>query len=131
VNEPDGQSRQIGPKVPTGRQNRTGQPDEPTLRLTPGRTPGTAGGYSGPGNQDLGHHEFVYGITGHAQGWRDGQTDWQGQRLNEPLIAFETSKHSGALGQEFSLLKFSNPRIRVLALKKAEERDEIIVRMVE
>jgi alpha-mannosidase len=51
--------------------------------------------------------------------------------LNDPLIAFETSKHSGALGREFSLLRVSNPRIRVLALKKAEHGDEVILRMVE
>ena len=37
-------------------------------------------------------------------GWRDSQTDWQAQRLNDPLIAFETSKHAGAMGREFSLL---------------------------
>src|SRR5437660_12693936 len=35
------------------------------------------------------------------------------------------------MGQEFSLLKVSNARIRVLAVKKAEESDEIIVRLVE
>ena len=59
------------------------------------------------------------------------ETDWQAQRLNDPLIAFEAPKHAGALGREFSLLKVSNPRIRVLALKKAEQSDEIIVRLVE
>src|SRR5439155_427905 len=69
--------------------------------------------------------------VGHVGSWRDGQTDWQGQRLNAPPIAFETSKHAGALGQEFSLLKVSNPRIRVLTLKKAEQSEENIVRMVE
>jgi alpha-mannosidase len=37
----------------------------------------------------------------------------------------------GTLGKEFSLLKVSTPRIRVLALKKAELGDEIIVRLVE
>ena len=51
--------------------------------------------------------------------------------MNDPLIAFETSKHAGTLGREFSLLKVSNPRIRVLALKKAEQSDEIVVRLVE
>ena len=124
-------SGEFGATILTDCKNGSDKPNDHTIRLTLVRTPGTAGGYHDQGNQDLGHHEFVYGITGHAQGWRDGQTDWQGQRLNEPLIAFETSKHSGALGQEFSLLRVSNPRIRVLALKKAEENDEIIVRMVE
>jgi alpha-mannosidase len=95
------------------------------------RTPGVRGGYPDQATQDLGHHEFVYGIAGHAEGWRDAQTDWQAQRLNAPLIAFETSKHEGALGHSFSLLKVSNPRIRVLAVKKAEEGDEVIVRLVE
>ncbi len=35
------------------------------------------------------------------------------------------------LGRKFSLMKVSNPRIRLLALKKAEQSDEIIVRLVE
>jgi alpha-mannosidase len=42
-----------------------------------------------------------------------------------------TAKHPGALGKSFSLLHLNNSRIRVLALKKAEDSDEIIVRMVE
>src|SRR5207253_1180330 len=40
-------------------------------------------------------------------------------------------KHDGALGKTFSLLRVSNSRVRVLALKKAEESDEVIVRLVE
>jgi alpha-mannosidase len=99
--------------------------------LTLIRTPGTRGGYADQGTQDIGHHEFVYGIAGHAAGWRDSGTDWQAQRLNDLMIAFETSQHAGPLGREFSLLQVSNPRIRVLALKKAELSDEIIVRLVE
>ncbi len=95
------------------------------------RTPGTRGGYADQGTQDIGHHEFIYGIAGHAADWRQSQTDWQAQRLNDPLIAFEAPRHAGALGREFSLLKVSNPRIRVLALKKAEQGDEVIVRLVE
>jgi len=124
-------SGEFGATILTDCKNGSDKPDDHTIRLTLIRTPGTAGGYHDQGTQDIGHHEFVYGIAGHAGGWRDGQTDWQGQRLNDPLIAFEASKHAGALGREFSLLKVSNSRIRVLALKKAEQSDEIIVRMVE
>ena len=124
-------SNEFGATILTDCKNGSDKPNDNTIRLTLIRTPGTAGGYHDQGTQDIGHHEFVYGISGHAGGWRDGQSDWQGQRLNAPLIAFETSKHAGALGQEFSLLKVSNPRIRVFGLKKAEQSDEIIVRMVE
>src|SRR6202007_2822430 len=66
-----------------------------------------------------------------AGDWRQGQTDWQAYRLSSPLIAFETEKHGGALGNRFSLVSVSNPRIRVLALKKAEMSDEVILRMVD
>jgi alpha-mannosidase len=79
----------------------------------------------------LGHHEFVYGLAGHSGDWRKGQTDWQAYRLNQPLIAFEASKHAGALGKTYSLLSVSHSRVRVLALKKAEQSDEAIVRLVE
>ena len=47
------------------------------------------------------------------------------------MIAFQTTKHTGSLGKSFSLVHFNNSRIRVLALKKAEDSDEVILRMVE
>jgi alpha-mannosidase len=124
-------SGEFGATILTDCKNGSDKPNDHTIRLTLIRTPGTRGGYADQGTQDLGHHEFVYGIAGHAADWRRGQTDWQAQRLNDPLIAFDATRHAGALGREFSLLKVSNPRIRVLALKKAEHGDEIIVRLVE
>jgi alpha-mannosidase len=122
---------EFGATILTDCKNGSDKPNDHTIQLTLIRTPGTRGGYPDQATQDLGHHEFVYGITGHAADWRQAQTDWQAQRLNDPLIAFETSKHAGALGPKFSLLKVSNPRVRLLAVKKAEQSDEIIVRLVE
>ena len=114
-------SGEFGATILTDCKNGSDKPNDHTIRLTLIRTPGTAGGYADQGTQDIGHHEFVYGIAGHAAGWREAQTDWQAQRLNAPLIAFETSKHEGAQGRIFSLLKVNNPRIRILAVKKAEQ----------
>ncbi len=124
-------SGEFGATILTDCKNGSDKPTDNALRLTLIRTPGTAGGYADQGTQDVGHHEFNYGIAGHDQGWRDAQTDWQAQRLNAPLIAFQTSKHPGHLGRSFSLLKVSNSRIRVLALKKAEASDEFVLRLVE
>ncbi len=124
-------SAEFGATILTDCKNGSDKPTDNTIRLTLLRTPGTRGGYPDQATQDIGHHEFVYGITGHARGWREAGTDWQGERLNDPLIAFQTSKHDGALGSQFSLLKVSNPRIRVMAVKKAEQGDEVIVRLVE
>jgi alpha-mannosidase len=122
---------EFGATILTDCKNGSDKPDDHTIRLTLIRTPGTRGGYADQGTQDIGHHEFTYGIAGHAADWRHTQTDWQAQRLNDPLIAFVASKHEGALGREFSLLKVSSSRVRVLALKRAELSNEIIVRLVE
>jgi alpha-mannosidase len=73
----------------------------------------------------------VYGIAGHAGDWRVAQTDWQGYRLNDPLVAFEAEKHAGTQGKSFSLVHLNSSRVRVLALKKAERSDELIIRLVE
>ncbi|HJT26050.1 MAG TPA: glycoside hydrolase family 38 C-terminal domain-containing protein [Pyrinomonadaceae bacterium] len=109
------------------------KPDDNTLRLTLLRTPGIAAraGYADQSTQDWGRHEIVYGLASHAGDYRRAQTDWHAQRLNQPLIAFESSKHPGALGKTFSILRTNSSRVRVLALKKAEDTDELIVRIVE
>jgi alpha-mannosidase len=125
------QSGAYGATVLTDCKNGSDKPDDKTLRLTLVRTPGTRGGYADQGTQDLGRHEIVFGLAGHENGWREAGTDWQAYRLNQPLIAFESSKHSGTLGKSFSLLKINNDRVRVLALKKAELSNEVIVRVVE
>ncbi len=124
-------SGKFGATLLTDAKNGSDKPNDHTLRLTLLRTPGIAGGYADEATQDIGHHEFTYGFAGHKDDWRDAQTDWQGQRLDAPLVAFEVPKHAGSLGKSFSLVKVSNPRIRILGMKKAEESDEVIVRLVE
>ena len=125
------QSGGFGATVLTDCKNASDKPNDNTLRLTLIRTPGTRGGYHDQGTQDIGHHDIVFGLAGHQGDWREGQTDWQAQRLNDPLVAFESTKHTGSLGKQFSLVRLNNNRIRMLALKKAEQSDEIVVRLVE
>ncbi len=125
------QNGSYGVTVLTDCKNASDKPDDKTIRLTLVRTPGTRGGYADQGTQDLGRHEIVFGLAGHAGDWRRGQTDWQAYRLNQPLIAFVSPSHAGELGKSFSLLKINNDRVRIMALKKAELSDEVIVRLVE
>jgi alpha-mannosidase len=131
-------SGSFGETILSDCKNGSDKLNDNTIRLTLLRSPdavpdanGRPSPYSDQRSQDWGHHEFVFGIAGHANDWREAQTDWQGYRLNEPLMAFETTKHPGSLGKSFSLMHLSNSRIRVLALKKAENSDELILRMVE
>jgi alpha-mannosidase len=125
------QSGGFGATVLTDCKNASDKPNDNTLRLTLIRTPGTRGGYTDQGTQDIGHHEILFGLAGHENDWRAGHTDWQAYRLNDPLIVFESSKHAGPLGKQFSLVHLNNDRIRMLALKKAEHSDEVVVRLVE
>jgi alpha-mannosidase len=131
-------SDSFGTTILTDCKNGSDKPNDKTIRLTLLRSPGVhpqsngrPPNYSDQANQDWGHHEFVFGLAGHAGAWTEAQTDWQAYRLNDPLIAFNTTKHPGSLGKSFSLLRLNNSRIRVLALKKAESTNEIILRMVE
>jgi len=107
------------------------KPDERTLRLTLLRTPGTRGGFPDQGTQDLGRHEFVYGLAAHRGDWRCGRSDRHAYRLNQPLVAFQAQKHEGVIGGRFSFMNLSHERVRLLALKKAERSDETIIRLVE
>ncbi len=120
-----------GVTILTDCKNASDKPADNALRLTLLRTPGSRGGYPDQSSQDWGHHEFLFGLAGHVGDFRAAQTDWQAYRLNTPLVGFETGKHAGALKKEFSLVSVNNSRIRVLALKKAEQSDEVVIRMVE
>ncbi|HEV2576281.1 MAG TPA: glycoside hydrolase family 38 C-terminal domain-containing protein [Acidobacteriaceae bacterium] len=128
----------FGVTLLTDYKNGSDKPDDHTLRLTLLRSPGiqptatrAPGAYSDQANQDWGHHEIVYAIAGHAKGWREAQTDWQGYRLNDPIMPFVTEAHAGVLGKSFSLLRIDHSRIRVFALKHAEDSDEVVLRAVE
>jgi alpha-mannosidase len=121
----------FGATILTDCKNASDKPDDNTIRLTLIRTPGVKGGYADQSTLDIGHHAFIYGLAGHAGNFRAGGTDWQGFRLNQPLLAFESPAHEGPLGKTYSFLSVSHPRVRLLALKKAEQSDEVVVRMVE
>ena len=109
------------------------KPTDDTLRLTLIHTPRPRGGYTYQSSNDLGHHRFVYAIAGHAGDWRQGRLPLRAAELNQPLIAFSTTAHDGPLGASFSMLTLDDTsgQVAAVALKKAEDSDEIIVRLQE
>ncbi|TWT45754.1 Mannosylglycerate hydrolase [Phycisphaerae bacterium RAS1] len=98
------------------------KPDDSTLRMTLVHTPKQV-------QKDMGRHEFTWAIFGHAGSWREGVAQ-QAARLNQPPIAFATDSHAGQ-SRVLSLLEVSTPQVAIRAVKKAEESDEIVVRLVE
>ncbi|MEI6137933.1 MAG: glycoside hydrolase family 38 C-terminal domain-containing protein [Mariniphaga sp.] len=106
------------------------KPDNNTLRLTLMYTP-KANSYVYQGSQDWGVHDVKYGIYPHTGDWAYALSPWQGEFLNNPLLAFETTKHDGSMGKEISLVKINSPKVQLMAFKKAEESDYYIVRFNE
>ena len=108
------------------------KPSDDVIRLTLLYTPGANHfSYHDQLTQDWGRHTFTYGLYGHRGSWQTGLSEWQGRRLNQPMRAFQTASHKGALGTMFSMLQLSSEQVDVRAIKMAEEGDQIIVRVQE
>ncbi len=108
------------------------KPDDKTLRLTLLYTPGVRSDYQDQATQDFGRHDMAYAVSGHAKGWQEGGAVLKGSRFNQPLRVFPAlAAHPGALGRSFSLASLDNPNVEIVAIKKAEDSDETIVRLRE
>src|SRR5579864_2914707 len=121
------------------------KPADNVLRLTLLHTPlPRASPYQS--SNDLGHHHFVYSIVGHRGDWREGQVPSRAAELNQPLMAFQTESHqalptavqagSAATARSLSLASLQMTsgapgQIAIRAIKKAEDSDEIVVRLQE
>ncbi|BDI32849.1 hypothetical protein CCAX7_49000 [Capsulimonas corticalis] len=107
------------------------KPDDNTVRLTLLYSPGVRSGYQDQATQDFGKHDILYAIAPHAGDWRSGDVPWRAKRLNQPLLAFQSEPHPGALGKTFSLAALNTPQVQIVAIKKAEDSNEIVVRLRE
>lgn len=81
-----------------------------------------------PGAQWLGLHRFEYSILPHSGGWQEAQVWRQAYQHDVPLYCIQTGVHDGDLPMEHSFLQVEPPELLVTAVKKAEDRDSVIVR---
>lgn len=107
------------------------KPDDKTLRLTMLYTPGVRGGYQDQGTQDIGRHEMLSALYPHAGDWSSAKTVEQAMRVNAPMRVFVVPRHAGALGKQVSLGSIAGEGVQVVAMKKAEDSDAVIVRLRE
>jgi alpha-mannosidase len=108
------------------------KPDDNTVRLTLEYTPSAekCPTWLYQNSQDWGIQNIKYALYSHNGNWAESETQWQAEFLNTPFIACEAPKHSGNQ-TAFSFLSVSNPQVGLMALKKAEESDYMIIRMNE
>ncbi|WP_455584831.1 glycoside hydrolase family 38 N-terminal domain-containing protein [Bacteroides sp.] len=107
------------------------KPNDNTLRLTLLHTPGTTRNYAYQDRQDYGHHCFTYSLIGHSGGLDNASTVEKAELMNQRLKAFQTTKHQGTLGKEFSFAASNNRNVIIKAIKKAESSDEYVIRVYE
>ena len=78
-----------------------------------------------------GDHLYRYSLTSHAGDWREG---WrQGVAANHPFetVSGTPAASGAALPAELAFLELSAPNATVCAVKKAEDDDRVVVRLVD
>jgi len=79
--------------------------------------------------QSLGEHEFRYAIYPHAGKWDDADVHREAELYSLPLEVAQAGKHGGDLPKELSLLSIEPAAVALSALKRAEDREALVVRI--
>jgi alpha-mannosidase len=80
---------------------------------------------------DYGEHFMTYSIMPHKGGFRTGGTIEQAYSLNNPLHSVHVSGGVDILGNTMSFVNVDKPNVVIEAVKKAEDSDDVIVRVYE
>jgi len=99
-----------------------------TVRITLIRT-----SYEPDPDPDRGKHNFTYSIYPHKGNFMDANTAMKGYELNNPLIAsyVERERDNSILQHSKSFVSIDLPNIILTCFKKAEENDDLILRVYE
>jgi alpha-mannosidase len=96
-----------------------------TVRMTLLRT-----SYSPDRKADEGKHETSYSIYPHKGNWKEAQSFRRGYEINHPFEAIAvTSPSKGSMPETSSFLQVKPENVVVSCVKKAEDSDDIIVRV--
>ena len=105
------------------------KPNDSTLRLTLIHTPSSPfSDESRQDWQDFGRNEFRFAVTSH-KGERSGVA-LLAEEFNKPILPFSADKHT-ADQKTLSLVESSDQEVLIRCVKKAEDNDDIIVRVQE
>ena len=80
---------------------------------------------------DKEQHKFTYSIYTHAGTWKEANTTQKAYELNVPLYTKVEESHNGQLSDKMSLAKVDKKNVMIEVIKKAEDSDELVIRMYE
>ncbi|TFF90451.1 MAG: hypothetical protein EU548_02925, partial [Promethearchaeota archaeon] len=107
-------------------------PHDDTLRMTLLYTPATRffRGFHDQKYQDWGEHTIRYAIFGHQGDFK--KTDHLAKRFNQRIRSFYIRNDLSSVSKEdISLFRVSNEQLGILAVKKPEDQDGILIRVYE
>jgi alpha-mannosidase len=79
----------------------------------------------------VGIHHIKYALVPHQGTWQDANATRRGAEFNQPLLPKSEPSHAGPLGASYSVLDVAPSSVTVESVKKAEDSNEYIVRLVE
>src|SRR5258708_39059064 len=80
---------------------------------------------------DRGPQHFQFAVYPHAGDWRAALTERRGQEFNWPLMAATEPAHDGVYGHSWSFVTVAADNVYVTAVKRAEDSDAWVLRLVE
>jgi alpha-mannosidase len=80
---------------------------------------------------DREEHRFVYSLYPHSGDWRMGQTVQMAFDLNVPFYTKVEKAHPGCLPPDYSAFTLDQENVVLETVKKAEDSDNIIIRLYE
>ncbi|OGP58448.1 MAG: hypothetical protein A2V67_02425 [Deltaproteobacteria bacterium RBG_13_61_14] len=80
---------------------------------------------------DAGENYFTIALLPHPGDWRQAKIWRAGYEFNTPLLAARTDQHAGAWPASASFLTLEGDDVVIGAIKKAEDDDDLVIRLVE
>jgi alpha-mannosidase len=80
---------------------------------------------------DMGQQQFAYALVPYSGSYKSAKLSRRAAVLNRPLIAVAETYHTGPLGSELCGLTVGSETVNVGAIKRSENGEGYVLRMVE
>jgi len=78
-----------------------------------------------------GNHQYRFSLTSHKSGWKNGYQQAKGYNMTVPFLQLSNISNKANLPESYSFFNISEPNVILSTIKKAEDSDNIIMRVYE
>ena len=80
---------------------------------------------------EIGQHEIKFSLVPHGADWKPSDSARAGYEFNHSIEVVATDVHKGELPKEMAFISVEPKNAMLLGIKKAEDTDEIVIRLYE